>query len=1236
MSEYEYLFTIKSTKKDLSLNYYFDRIQLEKDISNNFFENYPPYIDNLIDLSYIEFSPNYTFNYTAIDCNNTSIDNINNIDVSLNTYKYIKFVFDRQLIINNLQFKNDYIGDVSFILWRRIPTTESIYSDELSKSLPYVIVGDSTITNIKTINNIDGVQSYDFIFELVPSQPIPKYVCFDTYATNEIFYIDSSNLDISGLYTNIGDPSFILWYREDRNSCNSIYIDPTTFQEKFTREISNSEIILTNDPLGSVVKTISYIDNDSLLTNEDEEIINLSVTKKYILDSSNISIEQLNLLLRDLSGTLINNEQFTGNLLQIDNNYPNFTLSFTNNPNNPDNDNINIRSDSKLLTYLGIDKDISYVDTTRFVFIPKNQAKTKIFVANNPTSLNVNPNYNIENNKPNNIVFNKYSDINIYEKRPIYDGCYNDISNNSPKNYSVLINDNLNDIILKHNGSNKNLITYTNEDITLDICNIDTKILDCNDLQFDNIMTSNISIYSITGNINLLNTSDIKFKDNASFNINYIDISNLSVIQRLDASNSNIDNLYSNSIITDNIVLNNNEIRIHSNDISKNYTNFIDTHYYYLRFDFNNTTDICVNNLKIYDFDNTDVSFVVREISSNNLYDISNHDESNNFSLNIAQNNKSIILEFDKPTFFHKILYKRNEIIFDIQEGVNDSIIYSIDESYLSNNISINQYIFKIIIPSGRWTIAEINTLLAETNQNNYSLDNSVIVNAYKVNDTLDDISINNDVNLNLEGLKPRNTHFNKYVPFTAAYINSRPVLITAFNYQIHDISGYRQPSDIYTFYKNSTFLEYFFEPDYLVPYDTSNNDISGISPDDFYSNIYTWAPPPSYNTIQKFGYNVINHQHRLENDISTNSYQNILFNFKLPKLNIYGVSEKTNELGTSYDDIIGLNIPYDYVTFIYDHYKPVDSNGLFIDYSSNIVDLNNGSIHYDICENCIPLLDSSINENIDYKKLYLDDSSFTELLINDNKVIYINFKKGILKLDTDNSYNCLLEYDISNSTLVFNSNLITYSSFYIAPFSLLNFNDVSFTYYTVGQGLAIMQDRDGQEVIFPILDNMQDSDFSNNLLYSDYPEINNEYNNFTLIADYLYSYQIETGNLYNLSDDTHKIQERDLSNCIDIVNKIKPYKYYKTAITYTNDYQLDVNNLPKGTKIESGYIAQDISAIPELNHLVNQTNNIFNLNYNGLQPYLTSALKELYHKINENEILIQQLRDKINIIKNK
>ena len=228
----------------------------------------------------------------------------------------------------------------------------------------------------------------------------------------------------------------------------------------------------------------------------------------------------MNSLLRDLSGDLINNTQFNGNLIQINNNYPNFTLSFTD---NDDLSYISIRSDSKLLTYLNIDTDISYTDTTYFTFKPINQPKTEIFVANYPGSLNINPDYNIENNEPNNsIVFNKYSSIDIYEKRPIYDGHFNDISNNEPK-YSFFIKEHLNDTILKHvKLLIKILLKYTNESITLDISNVNIKTLTTNNLTFTNINPTDISLIATNGDINTINVKNILFTENASFNINDI------------------------------------------------------------------------------------------------------------------------------------------------------------------------------------------------------------------------------------------------------------------------------------------------------------------------------------------------------------------------------------------------------------------------------------------------------------------------------------------------------------------------------------------------------------------------------------------------------------------------------------------------------------------------------------------------------------------------------------------
>ena len=77
---------------------------------------------------------------------------------------YLKFIFNREANINNIQFKNDTIGDVSFILWRRIPILENKYTDELSRTMSYGIIGSTTPVNKQNIVNLPGVISYDFVF----------------------------------------------------------------------------------------------------------------------------------------------------------------------------------------------------------------------------------------------------------------------------------------------------------------------------------------------------------------------------------------------------------------------------------------------------------------------------------------------------------------------------------------------------------------------------------------------------------------------------------------------------------------------------------------------------------------------------------------------------------------------------------------------------------------------------------------------------------------------------------------------------------------------------------------------------------------------------------------------------------------------------------------------------------------------------------------------------------------
>ena len=1179
---YENLFSVKTTPYDISNNYYFDRIKLKKDIDAG--STKIPAGDNLIDMSYIQFKNNYiNDNSFGIDCCCNSINNIKYIDFSLNVVKYLQFIFDREIVLNNIQFKNYVLGDVSFVLWRRVPVFQEIYYD-LSKTLPYRIIGDSKPVNIQSINNIEDNLSYDYVFEFFPPQTVPTYMSYETYPSDDIFNIDNINLN------NINDPSFIMYYTSNSDDISSLYLNPDTYMSKFTNSFSNVAL-------------------DAVSVDEIFDGVNVAFGQtqySYITDSSNLSIEKLNTLLNDLSSVNLNgvfDTRINKYPIQIDTTYPNFKFQFSD---DIDTSNINISSDSKLLNYLGINYDISYNEQINFTFNEK--PKTTIQISRTPMELNIN-----DNNYNNNIEFINYNQIDFIEKRPITDGSGADISNNGPKNYEFFIKDNINEIIL--NTPSGDIIKRTNDGIVLDLSKIDISFVITDELNFNSIEPSNITINCLSGIINTLVTTDISFSLGSTFTVSDLSINTLIVNNKCDITDSNINKLDASNSIINYLDLSNTTITISSSDISKSYINFIDTnsYYTYLKFEFNTPTnnDLSINKLKIQDLNNLDVSFTVRELSNNNFYEPSSPDTSNCFTGTFSKDKKNFILELSNHTFVTSFSYERNEKFFNIDDS-NNTIIYSIDENKKANDdsvndICLNNYVFKIKLPSGNWSISEINALLAETSGNYYSQEKNVSMNveAYKTSGSLTDISNVQSINISTDGLKPRNTHFNKYVPFTALYINNKPSLITSFDYQIHDISGYRQPNNIYTFYDKSTFLEYFFDPSYLVPYDSSGNEISGgIIPDNFIS--YNWNYPTSYNNIKRLGSNVISHQTRGDTDISNNHYQNILFNLKMDSFNLYAIYDPSTNISDGYDISLGNNIPYDKETFVYDHYKRYDNDAnKFINYEDLIPDLSTNMPRYEISNNCVPILDTSINDNSNCKGLYLNDISINTLLTNIEKKIYINYYKDLIK---DYSNNYILKYNISNSTLFFDTDVVFKTPINIIPDTDLIFRDYDFTYY----------------------------DKPNNFNeYEDYYNNNSNYNTTAIYANYLDSYKIEAGNIYNLSDDREKHNENDLSNCIQTVNKIKPYKYYKTIKPYIENITLNVNNLPNDAKIETGYIAQDISAIHELTHLVNDDKDILSLNYTGVQPYLTGALKELNTKIKSNDTIINDLKDRINILKN-
>ena len=121
-------------------------------------------------------------------------------------------------------------------------------------------------------------------------------------------------------------------------------------------------------------------------------------------------------------------------------------------------------------------------------------------------------------------------------------------------------------------------------------------------------------------------------------------------------------------------------------------------------------------------------------------------------------------------------------------------------------------------------------------------------------------------------------------------------------------------------------------------------------------------------------------------------------------------------------------------------------------------------------------------------------------------------------------------------------------------------------------------------------------------------------------------------------SDDLLKHNETTIINGLNIVNQMNPVIYDKSFFIDNSDNLI----------LNSGYIAQEIYAINDLSHNVkaggynsNQKYNPWSLNYNGLLPYHTSAIKELYtnytnlnNQVTTQSTTITQLQSEIEALK--
>jgi len=161
--------------------------------------------------------------------------------------------------------------------------------------------------------------------------------------------------------------------------------------------------------------------------------------------------------------------------------------------------------------------------------------------------------------------------------------------------------------------------------------------------------------------------------------------------------------------------------------------------------------------------------------------------------------------------------------------------------------------------------------------------------------------------------------------------------------------------------------------------------------------------------------------------------------------------------------------------------------------------------------------------------------------------------------------------------------------------------------------------------------------------------------NNCTIISGIAFSYRVKiTGDLHvsgttpTPSDDRLKHNEIDITNGLEIINKLKPQIYDKTFTIIDENNNNEEIEVP--TYKESGFIAQEVNEINELKHLVSISENtdsentdsentdieLYMLNYIGIIPYNTAAIKELDQIVQSQEAIITSLETRIVLLESR
>ena len=120
-------------------------------------------------------------------------------------------------------------------------------------------------------------------------------------------------------------------------------------------------------------------------------------------------------------------------------------------------------------------------------------------------------------------------------------------------------------------------------------------------------------------------------------------------------------------------------------------------------------------------------------------------------------------------------------------------------------------------------------------------------------------------------------------------------------------------------------------------------------------------------------------------------------------------------------------------------------------------------------------------------------------------------------------------------------------------------------------------------------------------------------------------------------SDDRVKHNEEEVHNALETINKLKLYKYDKTAKMLDADYQGDLSDVDHLKEV--GFIAQDVLEIPELAHLVvvpeDVETTVYGLDYQGIHNYLVQAVQELSVTLESEKMKNEALEARISALEN-